>query len=155
MTYVDALKKGLEESEKARRANAEIDGIFAELAKELGTVLAPGFTLKLERGVIRDPPRNKRKIGGAFMLAVSASEPSWVDETEALMVRGGSVPSTKLCEVERAVSGYPVRLSYADLEVQCRSRVELEAALENMLKHPEVASRLSDRLKPEQPTVHE
>jgi hypothetical protein len=137
-SFQDAFREGIEASESAARAKAEIFQVFDACAEEVNVASKGAIALSRERST-RDLEQ-KRTVSDLVTGVLPSSE-----SYDALVAHSTGAPQRKraeLCEYRISYQGYPVTLLYADVDERCHDKTALVMALESLLKHPVTGGKL-------------
>lgn len=140
--FKDAFGKGIEAHESAERATLEIVQVLA----------AFGSDVKEVSGGAIEVYRSKKDVVGGLLRTIELGPKNKLPPIEpydmliavAVLPEGLVVDDSrfKLAEYTLSAAGYPVSVSYSDVTVQCHDRASLEAALAQMLEHPDTGGKL-------------
>lgn len=151
MDFEEALDKGLAAAVDAKANNEKIDAVLKNLIKVLEARFVGRFHLvRVPKEFPRAEQQRKVPVGPlAGIAALSADLTTrWVDTTEAFVLETPQGGRTTLFEIERATSGFPVRISYADVDVYCSDSEALQKRLVLILAEPSTGLKLIEFRKP-------
>jgi hypothetical protein len=142
--FKDSFEIGIKAHENAERATLEVRDVLNAFASEVSEASGDAISIN----------RTDKDLVGAFsrklisyltpLDKLPSAEPFNMITAEAVLPKGLHVSdsSFKLADYSLSPEGYPVAISYSDVAVRCHDRPSLEAALEEMLQHPDTGGKL-------------
>lgn len=144
--FGDALMRGLDAAQRADRAHEEINEVLQTVASDLLVATGKRLAFSVQKF---DKNMDPFGIAGNSALLLMRPRPTetWlaIKETDA----SSDTPWTKLARWELATEGYPCRLIYDRMDVQCHDREALIEGLAAMLSTAWIGDKINRLLATE------
>ena len=137
--FKKAIAAGLQAHEIAEVARREVAEVVADLASQMSDSTDQVLTIEFSQGT-----RQSLKQFAGAIVGMLGPEPSVVTYANLVLTRNDEPKaSLEICEVDIHPSGYPVLVAGPGKRENCYDRASFEAALFELLKHPDTGRKIS------------